>query len=178
MVDKLPEEDDNKKPNDSTSMTIITTISITAVCIAAILVISALLILKLRKPVLSPIKMEEIKSCNDQNCSRTFTEQNNSQSYPEYHFVMSEDHDHTVSVVVWNLARNVRIPWSVARACEHFRLLTFSAHVQPSDTLKFGLSQVVCGSDLRTSGDQLHVPCVVGCFYKFLQILDFLKSFC
>ncbi|KAL5262199.1 hypothetical protein ACHWQZ_G007793 [Mnemiopsis leidyi] len=102
VPDKSEEEEkeENKKPHDSTSMTIITTISITAVCIAAILVISALLILKLRKPVLSPIKLEEIKSCNDQNGSRTFTEQNNSQSYPEYHFVMSEDHDHTVSVVV------------------------------------------------------------------------------
>lgn len=91
-------EPDKKSP-DSTSMTIITTISITAVCIAAILVISALLILKLRKPVLSPIKVEEIKSCNE-NCSRTFIEQNNSQSYPQYQFVRSEDHDHTVSVVV------------------------------------------------------------------------------
>jgi len=90
---------DEKTREDSASMTIITTISITAVCIAAILVISALLILKLRKPVLSPIKMEEIKSCNE-NCSRTFIEQNNSQPYPQYQFVMSEDHDHTVSVVV------------------------------------------------------------------------------
>ena len=118
-------EPDKKSP-DSTSMTIITTISITAVCIAAILVISALLILKLRKPVLSPIKVEEIKSCNE-NCSRTFIEQNNSQSYPQYQFVRSEDHDHTVSVVVWScatctcgdqlhvVARPV-VPSSVARA--------------------------------------------------------------
>jgi len=100
-----PVEDTEPPPtpapkHDSTSMTIITTISITAVCIAAILVISALLILKLRKPVLSPIKMEEIKSCNE-DCSRTFIEQNNSsQPYPQYQFVMTEDHDHTVSVVV------------------------------------------------------------------------------
>lgn len=107
-VDPMDPKDDTEPPpnptqapkHDSTSMTIITTISITAVCIAAILVISALLILKLRKPVLSPIKMEEIKSCNE-DCSRTFIEQNNtSQPYPQYQFVMTEDHDHTVSVVV------------------------------------------------------------------------------
>lgn len=86
-------------------MTIITTISITAVCIAAILVISALLILKLRKPVLTPIKLEEMKSCTEHNnCPQTFIEQNNNnQPYPEYQLIMSENNDHhtvTMSVVV------------------------------------------------------------------------------
>jgi len=90
---------DDKKGSDSASMAIITTISITAVCIAAILVISALLILKLRKPVLNPIKMEEMKSCTE-NCPQTFMEQNNSQPYPEYQLIMSENNDHTVAMSV------------------------------------------------------------------------------
>lgn len=68
-----------------TSMTIITTISITAVCIAAILVISALLILRLKLRrgggILSPVKHESengVKShpCNE-HCTRTLIEHSN-----------------------------------------------------------------------------------------------------
>lgn len=62
-------ENTKTKTQDNSSMTIVTTISISAVCIAAILVISALLILKFRKPVFSPVKMEEVKSCHE-NCTR------------------------------------------------------------------------------------------------------------
>jgi NAD-dependent dihydropyrimidine dehydrogenase PreA subunit len=98
-VDAETSPNEEKKGGDSASMTIITTISITAVCIAAILVISALLILKLRKPVLNPIKMEEMKSCTE-NCPQAFIEQNNSQPYPEYQLIMSENNDHTVTMSV------------------------------------------------------------------------------
>lgn len=117
------------KSGHSTSMTIVTTISITAVCIAAILVISALLILKLRRPALSPIKVEEIKACGGgDTCSNSRNVQNSSQSYPEYQFVASEDHEHTTSVVVWD---------AVCTCCAHvlhcsqsyLHVVLVSAHV-------------------------------------------------